>query len=100
MGADAVAVATAALMAAACQQFRICGAGTCPVGVATQDPALRALFPAKAAARRVANFLNVSLEELKTYARITGHSRLRDLGAEDLATVNSEISGHTDIPHA
>jgi glutamate synthase domain-containing protein 2 len=100
MGADAVAVATAALMAAACQQFRICGAGTCPVGVATQDPALRSLFPAKAAARRVANFLNVSLEELKTYARITGHSRLRDLGADDLATVNSEISGHTDVPHA
>jgi glutamate synthase domain-containing protein 2 len=99
LGADAVAVATAALMAAACQQFRICGAGACPVGVATQDTELRALFPAKAAACRVANFLRVSLEELKTYARITGHSCLRGLGVEDLATLNSEISAHTNVPH-
>jgi glutamate synthase domain-containing protein 2 len=100
MGADAIAIATASLMAAACQQYRICGSGKCPVGVATQDPELRAAFQAGTAARRVANFLNVTLEELKTYARITGHARLRDLCADDLVTVNSEISGHTNIPHA
>ena len=41
MGADAVAVASAALIAAACQQYRICGSGNCPVGIATQDPELR-----------------------------------------------------------
>lgn len=35
MGADAVAVASAAMVAAACQQYRICGSGMCPVGVAT-----------------------------------------------------------------
>ncbi|WP_330404089.1 glutamate synthase-related protein [Clostridioides difficile] len=34
MGADAVAIASSALMAAACQQYRICGSGKCPVGVA------------------------------------------------------------------
>ena len=42
MGADAVAVATAAMMAVGCQQYRICNTGKCPVGIATQDPALRA----------------------------------------------------------
>jgi glutamate synthase domain-containing protein 2 len=99
MGADAVAVATAGLMAAACQQYHVCGEGTCPVGIAAQDSALRNVFPAEAAARRVANFLNVTFEELKTYARITGHSRLRDLCVDDLVTTNSEISGHTNIPH-
>ncbi|WP_334295954.1 glutamate synthase-related protein [Clostridioides difficile] len=31
MGADAVAIASSALMAAACQQCRICGSGKCPV---------------------------------------------------------------------
>ena len=41
MGADAIAVASSALMAAACQQYRICGTGMCPVGVATQDEDLR-----------------------------------------------------------
>ena len=70
MGADAVAIASAALMAAACQQYRICGTGMCPVGVATQDPQLRKRFPQEAAARRVANYLNVTLEELKTLSLI------------------------------
>ena len=34
LGADAIAIASAALIAAACQQYRICGTGNCPVGVA------------------------------------------------------------------
>ena len=100
MGADAVAIASAALIAAACQQYRICGSGMCPVGVATQDPNLRERFKGDAAAKRVANFLNVSLEELKTFARITGHQKLHDLSVEDLCTINREISEHTNIPHA
>ena len=100
MGADAVAIASAALIAAACQQYRICGSGMCPVGVATQDPELRKRFQEEAAAKRVANFLNVSLEELKTFARITGHSKLHDLNVENLCTIDREISEHTNIPHA
>ncbi|HBY2917376.1 TPA: alpha-hydroxy-acid oxidizing protein, partial [Clostridioides difficile] len=66
MGADAVAIASSALMAAACQQYRICGSGKCPVGVATQDEELRKRLHIENSANRVANFLNVSLEELKT----------------------------------
>lgn len=100
MGADAIAVASAGLMAAACQQYRICGTGKCPVGVATQDPELRKRFVGEAAAQRVANFLNVSLEELKTFARITGHKNLHDLNVSDLCTIREEISNHTNIPHA
>ena len=100
MGADAIAIASAALIAAACQQYRICGSGMCPVGVATQDPELRKRFHEDAAAQRVANFLNVSLAELKTFARITGHDKLHDLNVDDLCTINREISEHTDIAHA
>lgn len=100
MGADAVAVASAALIAAACQQYRICGTGKCPVGIATQDQELRSRFKIEASAQRVANFLNCSLAELKTYARITGHKNLHDLNAGDLCTINHEISDYTNIPHA
>lgn len=100
MGADAVAIASAALIAAACQQYRICGSGMCPVGISTQDPKLRSRLKVDAAAQRVANFLHVSLEELKTFARITGHSDLHDLSVEDLCTVSREISEFTNIPHA
>ena len=53
----------------------------------------------EAAAKRVGNFLNVSLEELKTFARVTGHGRLHDLNVEDLVTTSREISEHTNIAH-
>ena len=100
MGADAVAIASAGLIAAACQQYRICGTGNCPVGIATQDQELRKRLHVDAAAQRVANFLNVSLEELKTFARITGHASVHDLNLEDLVTWNRVIAEYTDIPHA
>lgn len=100
MGADAVAVASAALIAAACQQYRICGSGNCPVGIATQNPELRERLKVEQAAKRVANFLNVTKEELKTFARITGHGNVHDLSVDDLVTVSREISEFTNIPHA
>ena len=100
MGADAVAVASAALIAAACQQYRICGSGNCPVGIATQDPELRKRLKVDQSAQRVANYLNVSLSELKTFARITGHACVHDLSVDDLKTINREISEFTNIRHA
>ena len=100
MGADAIAVASAPLMAMACQQYRICGTGMCPVGVATQDPDLRVRLKEDAAAQRVANYLNVSLEELRMFARITGHEKLHDLSVDDLCTTSREISEFTNICHA
>lgn len=99
MGADAIAVATGALMALGCQQYRICGSDKCPVGIATQDAELRKNLDGELGAQRVANYLNVSLEELKTFARITGNKNLHDLSVEDLATTNSEVSDFTNIPH-
>ncbi|MFC2142202.1 FMN-binding glutamate synthase family protein [Acidobacteriota bacterium] len=99
MGADAVAVGTAVLMAAACQQYRICDTGWCPVGVTTQRPEMRARIMTDHAAGRVENFLRVSTEELQTFARLTGHENVHSLNREDLVTTSFEISHHTDIPH-
>lgn len=99
MGADAIAVASAGLIAAACQQYRICGSGNCPVGVATQNPELRVRMKVDASAQRVANFLNVSLKELKTFARVTGHSSIHELSMEDLVTVDRDITEFTGIRH-
>ena len=100
MGADAIAIATAALMAAGCQQFRMCDTGRCPMGIATQDPERRARLDVDLASLRVANFLNVSLEELKSFARLSGHRSLYDLSVDDLCTVDREISKSTSIAHA
>ncbi len=99
MGADAIAVASGALIAAGCQQYRICGSGNCPVGIATQDPELRKRFDQEAAALRVANYLNVSKEELKMFARVTGHTNVHDLSLNDLSTTSRDIAEYTDIPH-
>ena len=100
MGADAVAVASGALIAAACQQYRICGSGQCPAGMATQDPALRARFNIEAAANRVYNYLYVSTEELKTFARISGVYDIHDLTMDNLITVDEDIARYTGILHA
>ena len=100
MGADAIAIASAAMIAAACQQYRICETGRCPVGIATQEPEIRKRLNVEAAAKRVANYLNVSLEELKTFGRITGHSNIHDINVDDLCTINKEISEFTNIRHA
>ncbi|MGI6257897.1 MAG: glutamate synthase-related protein [Anaerovoracaceae bacterium] len=99
MGADAVALATASLMAAACQQYRVCNTGSCPVGAATQNPDLRSRLKVEAAAQRVASFYKVTFDELRTFARLTGHKNLHDMTVEDLVTINKEVSDYTDIPH-
>ena len=99
MGADAIAIGTAAMIATACQQYKICDTGDCPVGVATQDDELRKRLKIETASKRVENYLRVSTEELKTFARITGHDDVHDLNTDDLCTLNSEISDYTDIKH-
>lgn len=99
MGADAVAIGSAALMAAMCMQYRQCHNGNCPMGGLTQDEELRKRLDVEKSASRVANFLNVSLEELKMFARISGHDDIHSLSVDDLCTVSSELSNYTNIPH-
>ena len=100
MGATAVAVASAAMVAAGCQQFRDCGSGKCPAGIATQDEELRSRFDGQAAAIRVGNYFKATFDEIRTFARITGHRDIHDLSLEDLCTVSRDIADYTDIMHA
>ncbi len=99
LGADAVAIGSAALMALGCQQYRVCNTGKCPMGIATQDPALRANLKVEKAARRLENFLNITTHELQDFARLTGNNSVHALSREDLCTVNSEISNYTSVEH-
>jgi methylamine---glutamate N-methyltransferase subunit C len=100
MGADAVAIASAPLMALGCQRYRICDSGRCPMGIATQDPELEKRLDINTGAKRVANFLTALSEQLRTFARVTGNNDIHDLGLDDLCTVNEEISAVTGIKHA
>lgn len=99
MGADAVAIASAALMSAACMQYRVCNTGTCPMGALTQDPNLRKNLNTEAAAKRVANYLNTLKSELKSFCRVSGHESISGLSLDDICTVSREISEYTDVRH-
>jgi len=99
MGADAVAIASAALMAAGCQQYRICHTGKCPVGITTQDPELRARLKIDLSAKRLENYLRATAHEFKDFARLTGHDDIHQLTTDDLGTTSSEIAEHTPIAH-
>lgn len=80
LGADAIAIGTSALMAMNSPQ-------NCPLDI-------------NSAARRVANFLKVSTEELTQFARLTGHLNVHDFSPNDLCTISREISETTGIRHA
>ncbi len=100
MGADAVAMASAPLMALGCQRYRACNTGKCPMGIATQDPELEARLDQEAGAIRVGNFLGALADEIRAFLRASGHAGLDELSLDDLCTVSTEISENTGIRHA
>jgi len=99
IGADAVAIGSAALIACGCQQYKMCHTGKCPVGITTQNPELRQRLNVTYSAKKLENFLRVSTEELKNFARLTGNDSVHKMDLKDLCTTNSEISKHTEISH-
>nr|WP_245527691.1 FMN-binding glutamate synthase family protein [Chloroherpeton thalassium] len=100
MGADAVALGTTAMIGIGCQQYRVCHKGTCPVGIATQDPKLRERFNIEESAKMLANLFLVYKSELEDIVRILGRKNIHDLEYSDLVTLSREISEYTDIAHA
>jgi glutamate synthase (NADPH/NADH) large chain len=88
LGADEFGFATAPLIAAGCIMMRKCHLNTCPVGVATQDPVLRARFQGKP--EHVINFFFFVAEEVReymaalgfrTFAEMIGHTVFLDKSA-------------------
>jgi glutamate synthase domain-containing protein 2 len=114
LGADAVSIGTAAMIALNCNrplyvedyhkigtepyQCHHCHTGMCPVGITTQDPELMARLPVEEAAERVANFLNAMTLEIQMLARACGKANVHDLEAEDLRALTMEASLITGIP--
>ncbi len=100
MGADAVGLATVAMIGIGCQQYRVCQKGTCPVGIATQDPKLRARLDIDRSATMLKTLLTVYGHELADFTRICGKERLADLGPEDLASLDQELARGTGLAFA
>jgi glutamate synthase (ferredoxin) len=64
LGAEEFGFATAPLVATGCIMMRVCHLNTCPAGVATQDPKLRAKFTGKP--EHVVNFMRFIAEDLRS----------------------------------
>jgi glutamate synthase domain-containing protein 2 len=116
LGADAVYVGTAALIALNCnaplyvEDYHAIGAapyachhchtGRCPVGITTQDPDLARRLEVDAAAERVANWLHATTSEIQILARACGKRDVHDLEPEDMRALTLEASLITGLPLA
>ena len=67
LGADEFGFSTAPLIATGCIMMRVCHLNTCPVGVATQDPALRSRFAGRP--EHVVNYLYLVAEDVRARPR-------------------------------
>src|SRR5471030_2548430 len=77
LGADEFGFATAPLIASGCIMMRKCHLNTCPVGVATQDPVLRARFTG--APEHIVNYFFFVAEELREIMARLGFRTVREM---------------------
>lgn len=97
LGADAVYIGTAALIAINCQQYRICHTGLCPTGVTTHNPELTKHLDVEEGIRRLKNFVKVSTEEIAEFARIVGKDDVNKFASDDLVAMNKHLSEMTGV---
>ncbi len=116
LGADAVAIGTAALVALGCndpkweKDYEAIGSaagfyddyqdGKDPAGISTQDPELSKRLDPVAAGHRLANYLRVLTLEAQTLARACGKNDLRNLEPEDLVALTVESAAMARVPLA
>ena len=90
LGAEEFGFGTAILVSIGCAMLRRCHENTCPVGVATQDPALRAKFSGKP--EYVINYLRFVAQETREILASLGLRSLDEaVGRADLLSVNRAI---------
>jgi glutamate synthase domain-containing protein 2 len=116
MGADAVSVGVAALIALGDnspmldEQYRKIGsaagyyddwqAGNDPAGITTQNDELAARLDPVLGGRRLANYLRTLTMETQIIARACGKSHVHNLEPEDLAALTMEAAAMAGVPLA
>ncbi|HEY0259617.1 MAG TPA: glutamate synthase large subunit, partial [Lacisediminihabitans sp.] len=90
LGAEEYGFATAPLVVSGCVLMRVCHLDTCPVGVATQNPELRARFSGKP--EFVVNFFEFLAQEVREYLAALGFRSIEEaIGHSELLDVNRAI---------
>ena len=95
MGAEEYGIGTAALIAMGCIMVRQCQSNTCPVGVCTQNAALRAKFTGTA--DKVVNLITFYAQEVREILARSARGRIDEIiGRADLLTQVSRGAAHLD----
>jgi glutamate synthase (NADPH/NADH) large chain len=90
LGAEEYGFATAPLVVSGCVLMRVCHLDTCPVGVATQNPELRARFTGKP--EFVVNFFEFLAQEVREYLAALGFRTLEEaIGHRELLDVDRAV---------
>ncbi len=90
LGAEEYGFSTAPLVVMGCIMMRVCHLNTCPVGIATQDPKLRAKFAGKP--EFVETFFHFLAEEVREYMAQLGVRTMDELiGRSDLLDVRTAV---------
>jgi glutamate synthase domain-containing protein 2 len=98
IGADAVLLGTAALVAMGCNVCFECHKGRCQFGIGTQDPGLKARLNVDEGARKVANLITAMTNEAVILAKACGKTDVHNLEREDLRSLTLESCAMTGIP--
>src|SRR5262245_8611557 len=114
LGADAVSLGTAALIALNCNRplyvadyqargtapyhCHHCHTGRCPVGITTQDPTLMQRLDIDAGAERMAHLLLAMTLDIQMLGRACGKAHVHDLEPEDLRALTLEASMICGMP--
>ncbi|KAK9817844.1 hypothetical protein WJX72_002960 [[Myrmecia] bisecta] len=90
LGAEEYGFSTAPLITMGCIMMRKCHTNTCPVGIATQDPVLRAKFAGEP--ESVINFFFMVAEEMRELMASMGFRKVDDMiGRADMLKVDEEV---------
>ena len=92
LGAEEFGFATAPLIVEGCIMMRKCHLNTCPVGIATQDPELRAKFTGKP--EHVINYFFFVAEELRSIMALLGFKTVDEMVGQTTSLKVRKLSHH------
>jgi glutamate synthase domain-containing protein 2 len=99
LGASAVAMGTAAIIAGGCISCMQCHVGNCVVGIATQDPEHEARYQIDLQAAAIGRFLEAVRWQIASLTKALGHSDFRQLSRADLVALTPEAAAITGLPY-
>jgi glutamate synthase domain-containing protein 2 len=100
LGADAVYIATSALISIGCRVCQMCYAGTCRKGIATQNIQLRRRLDYMEGGKRVVRYIEAMTEEAAMLTQQAGNTDILKLEKDDLRALTVESSALTGVKMA